>query len=416
MIFSYEAKDNTGRTISGSLDAPDERRAAQDIREMGYFPMHLAAQRGGSATLERSGGSALNTAPPRYRKPSRISFGQWLLVSFVYPIWSGVGLRDMALMYRQFSAMLNAGVPIYQGLTTLTRQTNNGVLRGCLRTISERIQQGEMLTEAMAEFPWVFKEFHLAMIAAGEQTGQLDVMMSRLSSALEQEYALRNSIKRELRMPIATLLMSFLLPPLVDLVVSHDPGLYYREAVAPVLLAGGVLAAMFVTGRLLSQFKVFYDGVLVYVPAIGGAIRMVALARFSRAIASLYAAGVAIPQAIQFAAAATGNAFLANRMVSAIPAIMAGRGIAESLMATGVFPPMVISMLGTGEQTGGLDTTMDKVAEYYEQESAVRLHQLGVTLGVVAMVIAGIRVAVVAGNFYTGYFNKMNDMANPDGP
>ena len=77
---------------------------------------------------------------------------------------------------------------------------------------------------------------------------------------------------------------------------------------------------------------------------------------------------------------------------------------------------MVISMLGTGEQTGGLDATMDKVAEYYEQESAVRLHQLGVTLGVVAMIIAGIRVAIVVGNFYTGYFNKMNDMANPDGP
>ena len=416
MIFSYQAKDNTGRTITGSLDAPDERRAAQDIREMGYFPMRLAPQRGGTAALERDSGAPLSATPLTYHQRSRISFGQWLLVNFVWPIWTGVGLRDMALMYRQFSAMLNAGVPIYQGLTTLTRQTSNGVLRGCLRTISERIQQGEMLTEAMAKFPWVFKEFHLAMIAAGEQTGQLDVMMSRLSSALEQEYALRNSIRRELQMPIATLLMSFLLPPVVDVIVLHDPGLYYREAVAPLLLAGAVVAALFVTGRLLSQFKVFYDGILVYVPAVGGAIRMIALARFSRAIASLYAAGVAIPEALKFAAAATGNAFLAKRMMSAIPSIMAGRGIAESLMATNVFPPMVISMVGTGEQTGGLDATMDKVAEYYEQESAVRLHQLGVTLGVVAMVIAGIRVAIVAGNFYTGYFNKMNDMANPDGP
>ena len=416
MIFSYQAKDNTGRTITGSLDAPDERRAAQDIREMGYFPMRLAPQRGGAATLERSGGSALSTAPPTSRKLSRISFGRWLLIHFVFPIWSGVGLRDMALMYRQFAAMLNAGVPIYQGLTTLTRQTSNGALRGCLRQIGERVQQGEMLTEAMAEFPWVFTEFHLAMIAAGEQTGRLDVMMSRLSSALEQEYALRNSIKRETWYPATTLLMSFLLPPVVDVIVLHNPKLYYQEAIAPLLLFGGVLAAMFVGGRLLSQFKVGYDWLLATIPGIGGAIRMIALARFSRAIASLYAAGVAIPEALRYSAAATGNAFMAKRMLTAIPALMGGRGIAEALMATNVFPPMVISMLGTGEQTGGLDATMDKVAEYYEQESAVRLHQLGVTLGVVAMIIAGIRVAIVVGNFYTGYFNKMDDMANPDGP
>ena len=143
---------------------------------------------------------------------------------------------------------------------------------------------------------------------------------------------------------------------------------------------------------------------------------MVALARFARALASLYSAGVAIPEALEAAAAATGNAYMARRMVSAVPALQGGRGITEALAATDIFPPMVVSMLGTGEQTGGLDMTMDKVAEYYEQEAAVRLHQLSVTLGAVALIIAGIRVAIVVGNFYTGYFNHMNDMANPDSP
>ena len=420
MLYSYQAKDTTGRTVTGSLDAPDERQAAQDIRDMGYFPMRLAPQRGGAATLSpntsRNSGADSQTITPHYASRRPMSLGRWLLVHLVFPIWSGVGLRDMALMYRQFAAMIGAGVPIYQGLTTLTRQTSNGALRGCLRKISERVQQGEMLTQAMGEFPWIFTEFHRAMIAAGEQTGGLDTMMSRLSWALEQEYALRNTIKRETWYPITTLLMSFLLPPIVDVIVLHDPKLYYQEAVAPLLVFGGILGGIYVAGRLLSQFKVFYDGILANMPGVGGAVRMIALARFSRAIASLYAAGVAIPEALRYSAAATGNAFMAKRMLTAIPALMGGRGIAEALMATGIFPPMVISMLGTGEQTGGLDATMDKVAEYYEQESAVRLHQLGVTLGVVAMVIAGIRVAVVVGKFYTGYFDKMNDMANPDAP
>ena len=412
MIYSYQAKDGTGRTVTGSLDAPDERRAAQEIRDMGYFPMRLAPQSGGAATL-----SPLDGPPPRAASSSpAMPPGRWLLTHLVYSLWSGVGLRDMALMYRQFSAMISAGVPIYQCLTTLVRQTSNGVLRKQLQQISARVQNGDMLTEAMAEFPWVFTDFHRAMVGAGEQSGRLDLMMARLATALEQEYALRATIKKEMWYPCMTLLMSFLLPPVVDVIVLHDLKLYYKEAIAPLLVFGGFLAAGYVVTRLLSQFKTAYDWLLATLPGVGGAVRMIALARFARVMASLYAAGVGIPECLRAAAAATGNAYMEGRMIQAVPALQGGHGIAEALVATHIFPPMVVSMLGTGEQTGSLDMTMDKVAEYYESESIVRLHQLSVTLGAIALIIAGIRVAIVVGNFYTGYFNKMNDMASPDGP
>ncbi len=420
MIYSYQAKDRTGRTVTGSLDAPDERRAAQEIRDMGYFPMRLAPQQGGAATLSPQNDLAFNGSPPRRTvagaaRQAPLS-GGWLLAHLVYPIWSGVGLRDLALLYRQFSAMLNAGVPIYQCLTTLTQQTGNARLRRYLTRISARVLEGAMLTEAFAEFPWVFTDFHRAMIAAGEQSGRLDVMMSRLASALEQEYALRAAVKKETWYPAVTLLMSFLLPPVVDLIILKDAKLYYQEAIQPLLIFGAVVVVGYVVTRLLSQFKVAYDWLIATLPGIGGAVRMVALARFARVIASLYAAGVSIPEALRAAAAATGNAYMERRMVAAIPALQGGHGIAEALVATRIFPPMVVSMLGTGEQTGSLDMTMDKVAEYYEQESVVRLHQLSVALGAFAMIVAGIRVAIVVGNFYTGYFNKMNDQANPDAP
>ena len=110
---------------------------------------------------------------------------------------------------------------------------------------------------------------------------------------------------------------------------------------------------------------------------------MIALARFARVLSSLYAAGLPIPEMIQGAAAATGNAYMERRMCTAIPAIQGGRGLTEALHATRMFPPLVLSMLGTGEQTGSLDMTMDKVAEYYEAESAARLHQLAVALGAI---------------------------------
>jgi len=143
---------------------------------------------------------------------------------------------------------------------------------------------------------------------------------------------------------------------------------------------------------------------------------MISVARFARAFSALYSAGVGIPEAIRFSASATGNEFLSRRMRAAIPAIMLGQGIAESLQATRVFPPMMVSMLQTGERTGGMDTIMDKVAEYYEQESVVRLQQICVTLRTVLLMVAGIRVLMILIAFYGGYFSKMNDMANPDGP
>ncbi len=439
MLYSYQAKDQAGRTVTGALDAESERQAAQEIRDMGYFPMRLAPQRGGAATFSSpihsgqasqdtsqsrsalngsgtlNGSGALNgTAGMLPRR--RMSPGLWLMAHLVFPLFSGVSLRDMALLYRQFAAMLGAGVPIYQCLTSLMQQTSNGVLRRHLRRITACVQEGEMLTTAMGEAPWIFSDFQRAMVSAGEVSGRLDTMMGRLSSALEQEYTLRNSIKKEMFEPIATLLLSFLLPPLVLVVVAHDIHAYLVTAVYPLLEIAVVLLALYVVGKLLSQFKFVFDAIIYSLPGIGGAIRMIAIARFARALASLYASGVGIPEAIRFSAAATGNEFLSRRMTSAIPAIMGGRGIAESLAATRVFPSMVVSMLQTGEQTGGLDMTMDKVAEYYEQESIVRLHQLCVTLRTVAMIIAGIRVLIILVQFYGGYWNKMNDMANPDGP
>lgn len=385
---------------------------------MGYFPMRLAPQQGGATTLTPQNGAPFNGAPSQRaaQAPARPAMppGRWLLAHLVYPVWSGVGLRDLALLYRQFAAMLGAGVPIYQCLTSLTHQMSNGRLRSYLSRVSARVLEGGMLTEAFAEFPWVFTDFHRAMIAAGEKSGRLDVMMSRLASALEQEYALRAVIKREMTYPCLTLLASFLVPPVVDLVVAHNVRLYFQDALLPLLDFGAIILAVYVLTRLASQFKAGYDALLAHLPPVGGVVRMIALARFSRVMASLYAAGVSIPEALRAAAAATGNAYMERRMVSAVPALQGGRGIAEALVATKIFPPMVVSMLGTGEQTGSLDMTMDKVAEYYEQESEVRLHQICVSLGALMTVVVGIRVLMMLIKFYTGYFDNMNNMADPD--
>lgn len=425
MLYSYQAKDQSGRTVTGALDAESERQAAQEIRDMGYFPMRLAPQQGGAATQSphsyprdttgsRSALSGASSGMAGLLPRRKMSPAVWLLAHLVYPFFSGVSLRDMALLYRQFAAMLGAGVPIYQCLTSLMQQSNNGTLKRHLRRITARVEAGEMLTTAMGEAPWIFTDFQRAMISAGEVTGQLDIMMGRLSSALEQEYALRSKIKSEMIEPVVTLLASFLLPPLVLIVVAHNVHAYLAQAVFPLLETALALFTIFVAGKLLSQFKLVFDALVYSLPGIGGAVRMIAIARFARAFASLYAAGVGIPEAIRFSASATGNEYLSRKMTSAIPAIMGGRGIAESLQATRAFPPMVVSMLSTGEQTGGLDMTMDKVAEYYEAESVVRLHQIVVTLRTLALLFIAVRVTMILISVIGSYGSQINDYANPD--
>ncbi len=407
MIYSYEAKDRAGRTVTGSLDAQNERDAATLVREQGYFPMRLVP-------VAAPGGSPDSASLPRAEsRAAPLAFTQWLLVHLVYPLWTGVGLNELALCYRQFAAMLHAGVPIYQCLATLVAQTRNPSFRRILETVSRRLQQGRTLSEALGEFPWVFTDFHRAMVSAGELTGRLDVIFVRLSDALEQEQALRRSIRRETFYPKSVLVSSFLLPPLFYLITSGVRA-YLTHAVLPLLYLGAIVGGLFVLNRLGAQAKQGYHALLAVTPGIGGTVRMIALARFARTLSSLYAAGVALPQAIKSAAETCGNTYLGGRIVRAIPRIAAGGGIVESLRDTNVFPPMVMSMLGTGEQTGSLDQTMDKVAEFYEQESVVRLHQTSVTLGVVALLIAAIVVALDVVGFYQGQAGQYNDLLKPD--
>lgn len=404
MIYSYEAKDQAGRTVTGSLDAQDEHAAAMLVREQGYFPTRL---------IPAFPGRRRPPAEDSHQTLSAPSLGQWLMVHLIYPLWSGVSLDELALNYRQFAAMLHAGVPIYQCLTTLAMQTRNSTFRRILGTISQRLQTGQSLSRALGEFPWVFTEFHCAMVAAGEASGRLDLMFARLADALEQEQALRRSIRRETFYPKAVLVCSFLLPPLFYLVTGNVRA-YLAHSVVPLLWLLAFAGGVFVLNRLGAQATRAYHALLATLPGLGGTIRMIALARFARTLASLYAAGIALPQALRSAADTCGNAYLGGRIVRAIPRIQAGHGIVESLRDTDVFPPMVMSMLGTGEQTGSLDQTMDKVAEFYEQESVVRLHQASITLGVIAFLIAAVIVAIDVISFYTGHMDQYNDLLKPD--
>lgn len=441
MLYSYEAKDSTGRTVTGTVEAENERAAANQILSQGYFLLRLTVApqpqlvpagrpvpppQQGYAPTASPYYAAQSMAPPSAATPDMAydpagsldrrpvnpfpdppkGLGQLFVERVIFPIWSGSSLRDMAVLYRQLAALLNAGVSIPQSLQTLIAQGASGQLRKSLMLMSATVQSGGQLSEAMAKFPWIFHESHLAMIKAGEIHGGVDIMCRRLADRLEQEYSLRQSVKREIVMPILTLFAFFLFPPLFLIFMGNVHG-YVQAAVVPLAQFWAFVAAVYCLSRWMSQVRIVTDTIYSFIPMIGGVVKMLAFARFSRTIATLYASGIIVTTGIKYAADACGNAYIGGKIMRALDYLEQGYGITDALAATRVFPPMVISMLSTSETTGSLDVLMDKVADFYDSEAALRLHQVCVSIGAIATVLMGIKVLLLLISFYTGYFNNL---------
>lgn len=417
-LYRYEAKNSVGEMISGSVLAETESDAAGRVRSMGYYPLRLTAGGDGVASphfVEQTvyQGSITGVRQPVSTPPV---YGTWLERHVAYPIWTGVSLRDLAQFYRQISAMLNAGVPLYRSLTTVQQQSKPGLMRIAVARMAEHVRSGGALSEAMCGFPYLFTVLHRSMIAAGEMTGNIDEMMRTLADYLENEDGLRKTIKRETLQSKITFVAAMLLPTLVIAVVQ-GVGAYFHQTVVPLIeliIAGGIIYAV---GRWALAgsigLRTGYDTIKAFIPYFGQTIRLLSFARFCRAFSSLYKSGVLIPRALQIAASVSGNSYVSSALMRGMESLRHGASLTETLARTGVVPPMVISMVSTGETTGSLDATMAKAADYYESESAVRLHQSVVYLGFISLLIAAVIVGITLVHFYSGsYVAPYNDLMN----
>lgn len=420
MIYQYEAKDETGKTVTGHLEGENERLVASRLRDMGYFPMRVARQ---NMPVRSTGGGTLGIASTQLSAmPGQIAIWtqpkeHWFKRGVLFPLWTGVSMPDVAFFYRQMAAMVNAGVPIYRALTSIEEQTRSGLLRKIVHQIGEHVQAGGNLTDALAQFPYVFTDLQRAMIGVAEQTGGLDIMFGRVSEYIEREYALRQMIKRETFYPKMVLVLSLLLPSLYLFVPGQGgPAAYFHTAVLPLIAIVGGIGILYTVSRYAMQsetLRVAYDAIKSYLPYFGSTVRMLSLAKFARALAALYSAGVPVQNAMVTASEVAGNAYLAAGMRRAAEAMVGGASISESFHAAKVFPPMITSMVSTGETTGSLDAMLEKAADYYEGEAGVRLHKSAQVLGVLALLVAAVVVGYEVIKFYTGYFN--NIMSAGDG-
>ncbi|NUL81728.1 MAG: type II secretion system F family protein [Armatimonadetes bacterium] len=391
-VFRYIARDQEGNTVQGSVFAASRLDANDQVRGMGFWPLEMYA--------DAEPVTAATAARDRV----------------VRPLFGGVGLHHLAIFFRQFATMIAAGVPLVQVLYTLSNQAGNVKLRRALLNIRDSVMGGENLAEAFDRHPHIFSKVQRAIIRVGVEGGLLESASRQIAEYLERELALRRLIRRLTFYPKLVMFMALIIPalpgPIIYMITGQGmpPGEFAIQMAMTFLKIFGVLFAVWAAWRIATQSMTIrraIDAILISLPWIGKTLRQICLARFGRALGALYAAGVPITHAIRISAEASGNEYLAASISPVATKLESGAGIAESIAATGVFPPMVIDMVATGEQTGSLDSMVNKVAEFYEAESEVGSHQAATILGIVALLAAAIYVGYIVISFYSGYFAQI---------
>ncbi len=393
-IFRYIAQTPEGREVRGTVQASTRLEATDAVRQQGYWLLELYVEPEPTTPLRTANRSV------------------W------QPLFGGVPLKTLAMFFRQFAAMLAAGVPIYQTLETLGNQRGgNAKLRRALGDIRNSVLAGERLADAFEKHPVLFPPIVRAMIRVGETSGMLENILRQIANYLENELELRRLLSRVTFYPKLVLFFAILIPGLIPALITMvgaPGGAPVGETLAGIVRTYAKILftvfALWAAFRLAMQaqgFRYAWGLLTVMLPWIGFTVRQLALARFARALSALYGAGLPLSQAMRYAADATGNEYLRSRIQPAGSKLEAGYSITDTFASTGVFPPMVMDMVATGENTGELGFMMDKVAEYYEEEGKLRSHQAGYVFGVVVYLGVAIYVAIIVIQYYAGYFSSI---------
>jgi type IV pilus assembly protein PilC len=338
--------------------------------------------------------------------------------------------RDKAVLTRQFATMINSGLAVMRALSILEKQTENLRLRRLTGAVRADVEAGMPLSDAMAKHPVAFDRLYVAMVRAGETGGALDQTLDRLAVQLEKDDSIRRSIKSAVAYPaligaFAVLMMFgmilFVIPVFATMykdLGGELPSLTQLMMAISTLMTGYwfiVFPLLIVIGWSILRFKKTEQGHRVWdrmklkLPMkLGPVIQKVAVARFSRTLATLLSSGVPILQAIDITGATSGNSVIEESMVYVAKSVSAGETIARPLSRAPVFPPMVTNMISIGEETGTLDSMLNKIADFYEDETDTAIKSLTSIIEPIMMMFIGGMVGLIVISMYLPIFNMMN--------
>ena len=396
--YGYKVRDRSGSLVTGQLVGDSETLVLQRLREMGMTPVEVKRVGTGLKT-------EINLRPGR------------------------VKLKQIAVFCRQFATMLNSGLPILRALSILADQTQSAELGKVLIQVRTDVEQGASLSGAMSKHPKAFTALFVSMVKAGETGGVLDDVLLSLASEIEKEVELRRQIKSAMTYPVVVVaLVTLILATMLLFVVPQFETIYSNlggRLPLPTRILLGVSEAVrsywyvFAIGATVFSFafrryektdrgRARVDALKIRAPVFGPLFHKVALARFSSTLGMLLRAGVPILQALDNVKETVNNRVIARAIDDVKASVREGESIAKPLGKHEVFPPMVVQMLAVGEETGAVDSMLDKVAEFYNNEVTSTVAALTSLIEPLLIAIIGGMVGAAVVALYMPMFNIIN--------
>ncbi|MCF8051903.1 MAG: type II secretion system F family protein [Desulfobacterales bacterium] len=390
-VFEYTALNTSGKTVSGIVDAESALSARQKLRSTRIFPTSLKE-------VEDAGSQ--KSAKPSHRPQ---------LFSRVRPV-------EVMVMTRQLAILINAGFPLVTAMDTMIPQTKSAAFKKVLARIKDALVEGNSFAGALSLYPSVFSPLYINMVRAGESSGTLEIILTRLAEINEKQMALTSRLRGALAYPILMtfvgaavlfILMTFIVPNITSIFEDMNQVLpaptrllialsellqRYWWVFALILIAG---FAGLRTFKKTDRGLRLWDKVKLYTPGIGSLVRKMAVARFSRTLGSLLANGVSMMPALEIVRSVTGNVLLSDAVERATNEVEKGQGLAPALDAQEIFPYLSVQMIQVGEQSGELESMLDRIADVYEGEVESTVMRLTSLLEPVMILIMAVIVGFI---------------------
>ncbi|HXZ28217.1 MAG TPA: type II secretion system F family protein [Terriglobales bacterium] len=343
-----------------------------------------------------------------------------------------VKAKDVAIFFRQFSVMIDAGLPLVQCLEILAANQENLAFQRCLTGVRTTVEGGATLANAMRAYPKIFDDLTTNMIEAGETGGILDTILQRLAAYVEKAVKLKSAVKSALVYPVSVISIAVLvvgallkwvvpifanlfvglgvalpLPTRITIGLSHFVGATWWVFI--LVLIGSWFGIKYI--RKEPKGRLFFDKILLNLPVMGMLLRKIAVARFTRTLGTLITSGVPILEGLSITARTSGNAVLEAALMKVRKAIEEGRTIVDPLRESGVFPNMVTQMIGVGEATGAMDAMLQKIADFYEDEVDTATKDMLTLLEPIMIAFLGVAVGGIVISLYMPLFSMIGKLA-----
>ncbi|HET6771259.1 MAG TPA: type II secretion system F family protein [Actinomycetota bacterium] len=397
--YTYRVRDRRGSLLAGELQADSRDLVLSRLREQGLIPLEIKVK----------------------------SKGMGREISFLTR--KKVKLKELSVFSRQFATMINSGLPLLRALAILEQQTEGKELAKVIGQIRVDVEQGSALSAAMSKHPHAFSRLYVSMVRAGETGGVLDSVLLRLADTLEREVELRRQIKSAMAYPVVVLIIVVLiLSAMLLFVVPTFKNLFadlggtlplptrmllavsdiFKRYFIFVFLAFGALIFAFRRWKKTDRGRYAVDRLKLKIPVFGALFHKTAMSRFARTLGALSRSGVPLLQSLDIVAETVQNTIVANAVRDIQSSVKEGESLATPLARHEVFPPMVVQMLAVGEETGALDTMLEKIADFYDEEVKATVDALTALIEPLLIVVIGGTVGLIVISLYLPMFRLVN--------